>query len=110
MIRDVELTPLALRRLDAIRAWTQDRFGSFQADRYLDTLEARFAAIRKGTAHLRSLDRITHNPAHAPYSAARAGEHFLILELTPARCRVLDVVHTRADLAEILNRSLPKDP
>ncbi|MEO0692668.1 MAG: type II toxin-antitoxin system RelE/ParE family toxin [Pseudomonadota bacterium] len=102
MRRDVRLLPRAVRKLEQIDEWTQAQFGARQAERYLGQINARLLAVADGDAHIRQLSSLTGDDRHSAIVLLRAGEHFLILDLRRDVIRVVDIVHTRSDLMQIV--------
>lgn len=102
--RSYRLSDQAFASLIEIAAWTEERFGPAQADRYRDLLIARCRAIAAGQVVHQSC-RVAFAPdLREDLRFARAGRHFVIFLEDPATVLVIDFLHQGADLAARLER------
>lgn len=104
----VRLTHQAERDVEAILAWTEERFGVLQAEAYMDVLALAVEALLAGpdVAGARKRDdilpgiRVLHVARHG-----KRGRHFLIFrESEDGQIDVLRVLHDSMDLARHLGR------
>ena len=94
--RPVRFTRTAEASLAGIAAWTLDRFGPAQAERYEAELLERCRAISEGRAHTRDCSALAPEGRGLLY--VRAGEHFLICAEREDAVIVVEVLHSRSDL------------
>ena len=95
--RTVRLTRAAEASLQEIASWTLDRFGPAQAELYETELLERCRAIAEGRAHARDCSALAPEGRGLLY--VRAGEHFLIYAEREDTVIVIEVLHSRSDLA-----------
>lgn len=97
MSRSLRLTRRAEASLVEIAKWTIEQFGLKQADLYEAELLTRCQAILNGQAHSRSCAVLVDEAADLRF--ARAGEHFLVFLDRPDEVIIVDILHSRSDLA-----------
>ena len=101
----------ASKSLDAIMEWTVDRFGESKAEDYEDALLKRCQALAAGEPpHGRPCSVLAGgetNTDHLLY--VRVASHYLIFRQENDGIVVLDVVHKRRDIAEMIKRIAKKN-
>lgn len=102
MTREFRLTRRAETSLESIIGWTDDTFGPDQARRYVAELLARCAEIAAGTAHVRDCSMLADGIDAGALHFARAGAHYVIFEAGPEEIRIIDFVHARRNLPQIV--------
>ncbi len=103
-MKPVRLTRRAEARLTDIAAWTAERFGSRQADRYEAELLERVGALARGEAVTRSCAALL--PEGAPAADLRylrMRRHYVIFVDRGREVVILDFVHTSRNLEVVLN-------
>lgn len=96
MTRSLRLTRRAEASLVNIAIWTNETFGSAQADLYEAELLDRCQAILNGQAHSRSCAVLVDNADDLRF--VRAGEHFLVYLDNPNEVIIVDILHSRSNL------------
>lgn len=96
--KSLRLSAGAYESLAAIGEWTQERFGSRQADLYEDKLVAQCERIAAGTAQHRSCRDVFAPEAREDLRFARAGEQYVIFVESAREVLVVDFIHSRMDL------------
>jgi len=97
MSRSFRLTRRAEASLIEIARWTIDNFGIKQAEHYETELISRCQAILNGQAHSRSCAVLVDHADDLRF--VRAGEHFLVFLDHPDEVIIVDILHSRSDLA-----------
>jgi len=97
MSRSLRLTRRAEASLVDIAKWTIANFGLNQAELYECELLDRCKEILEGKAHSQSCAILVNGAADLRF--ARAGEHFLVFIDWPDEIIVVDILHSRSDLA-----------
>lgn len=100
------LTPRAERTLAEIAAWTDDRFGRRQAERYRSEVIARLDALARNDLPGQDCSVLAGEMAGA-LRFIRAGSHFAIYAEIDDEIVVIDLVHGRADLPSRLRALRP---
>lgn len=97
MSRSFRLTRRAEASLIEIAKWTIEKFGLKQAELYESEVLSRCQAILNGQAHSRSCAGLVDDAVDLRF--ARAGEHFLVFLDRPDELIIVDILHSRSDLA-----------
>ena len=103
-MKGVRLTRRAEARLSEIAAWTYERFGARQADRYEAELLERVRALARGEVIARSCVALL--PRDSPATDLqyfRVQRHYVIFVERETETVILDFVHTSRDLEAILS-------
>lgn len=86
------LTPAAERDLEQIWLYTRQQWGLAQAERYIDILEAAFAALAMGPKSTPACDHI--RPGYRRRSIER---HTIYFRITAYGIAIIRILHERAD-------------
>lgn len=95
---DYRFSRRAAERLTEIATWTQDTFGTAQAERYESLLIDRLAALTEGRAQTRPLSRLTGARHHENLMTLKVGRHLLILLPETQGWVVIDILHDAQNL------------
>lgn len=89
---EYRLAPAAERDLEDIWLYTQEQWGSAQADRYVDILNAAFAELARAPQIALACDHI--RPGYRRRSVER---HMIYLRMTDYGIAIVRILHDRMD-------------
>ena len=98
MTRIVTITAQAEADLDGIFAWTIDRFGPRQAERYLNALTGHILSLTDPLQPVRPLRAILEE-SDPDLSFVHSGRHIILMRTRGERIAILTVLHQSTDLA-----------
>ena len=81
-----------------IGAWTEDKFGTRQADKYLERMIADCHAIGMDNANLQSCRSAFGDDVPDDLHFSRSGRHFIIFVETAAGMVIVDFLHQSSDI------------
>lgn len=89
---DYRLAPAAQRDLESIWRHTREQWGIDQADRYIDILEAAFAALAESPKSAPACDHIRPG-----YRRRNVERHMIYFRIADYGIAIIRILHDRAD-------------
>ena len=106
-LKDYVLSPNSQDSLTEIFLWTIRNFGISQAERYVDDVLSRCAAIGAGDAHRQPCSAVFGDDLAESLHFTRCGRHYIVFTETIFEIRIIDFLHQSADIARHLQGPHP---
>lgn len=87
--------------------WSEGKFGTTRANRYVEQLIADCHAIGRGTALARSCRSYFLGDLPDDLCFARSGSHFIFFIEASGEVQIVDFLHQRSDVVGRLRRTTP---